>query len=467
MKRQLHIIIFISLLISGNIDAQITFERTYSTGSTSWGQSVQQLDDNGYLFSGYSYGTFGFIYLTRTNQYGDTIWNKFYPGWMDDYGSSLMIDDHQQVVICGTAIVQMNDAELIKADLNGDTLWMNHYGGNDEGSANAIDQSFDGGYIMTGKSNSNVNLVKTDSNGVFQWQKTYADLFLNVGLDVIQTHDSGYAVCGYTTYITKGPVQDIALIFVLKTNKNGDFLWSRSIDYFCGQAAYSLIETSDSGFLLCGYSNPSGYLGHTSVFLLKLNESGDSIWSATFPLNSEWNEGRCVSKCSNGNYVVCGFTGTYGGDVDGFIMEIGPLGNLLWSSVYGGESPDKLNNVKETSDQGFIACGYSKSFGNSQKKVYLVKTDENGFVSAIPEIRENDAVVIFPNPCNGTFRIQSDQKINKIIVFASDGRTIFKKDLSSSEKNNVSMSIPAIKPGIYTLTIYSDKQIISKKLIIQ
>ncbi|WP_423737679.1 gliding motility-associated C-terminal domain-containing protein [Chitinophaga caseinilytica] len=90
-------------------------------------------------------------------------------------------------------------------------------------------------------------------------------------------------------------------------------------------------------------------------------------------------EGQAVAYASNGDVAVAGNTNSGGaGGMDGFLMRLGPTGNLLWSKFYGNAGDDAFYRLKQTPDNGFIATGSSVAPGHPNGVLWIVKTDASG-----------------------------------------------------------------------------------------
>jgi hypothetical protein len=88
-----------------------------------------------------------------------------------------------------------------------------------------------------------------------------------------------------------------------------------------------------------------------------------------------------LSSASDSGYVLVGHTKSYGnGAYDGYVIKVNKKGNLLWSKAIGGSGNDVFYSIKRTSDNGFIICGQTKSYGNTAGDAWLVKMDVSGNV---------------------------------------------------------------------------------------
>src|SRR5260221_10626196 len=114
--------------------SQITFQKTYGGTGQEDGRAVQQTIDGGYIILGSttSFGTGSWdVYLIKTNMYGDTVWTKTYGGSSFDIGLSMKQTNDGGYIISGISQsfgAGSNEAYVIKTDVNGDTLWARTYG---------------------------------------------------------------------------------------------------------------------------------------------------------------------------------------------------------------------------------------------------------------------------------------------------------------------------------------------------
>ncbi len=109
-----------------------------------------------------------------------------------------------------------------------------------------------------------------------------------------------------------------------------------------------------------------------------LPSHAQSEWEKTYG-GAENDAGHFIQKTHDGNFIIVGFTESFGaGGKDVWLLKVNEQGDTLWTRTYGGPADDVGNKVRLTSDNGFIIAGYTKSFGAGMADVYLVKTDEYG-----------------------------------------------------------------------------------------
>ncbi|MBF0303632.1 MAG: hypothetical protein HQK73_11375, partial [Desulfamplus sp.] len=139
----------------------------------------------------------------------------------------------------------------------------------------------------------------------------------------------------------------------------------------------SVYPTRDGGFIVTGYTSSIG-AGESDVYLIKTDSNGNEIWSKTFGGKSS-DYGNSVYPTSDGGFIVIGYTYSIGaGESDVYLIKTDGNGNEIWSKTFGGEKNDYGNSVYPTSEGGFIVTGYTSSIGAGGSDVYLIKTDNNG-----------------------------------------------------------------------------------------
>jgi len=447
------------LLTSVFVYSQITFQRHYGgPGADNGAGNVLQTIDGGYIIAGYtdSYGVGGTdIYLIKTNLYGDTSWTKTIGGLGDERAFSLNSTNDSGYIISGETSsfgAGNGDAYAIKLNQNGDTLWTRTYGGLSGDMSWDMIQTNDSGYVSVGSTMSfgyvsmSVYLVKTDKNGFYEWSKTYSKKDINVGYGIIQTSDNGYLIAG-GTFTTGTNSRDC---YVIKTNAIGDTLWTKLIGGTGDDMAYSLCKTNDNNFVICGYTSSSGF-GGDDILLCKLNTSGVVLWTKTYggPLD-EW---ATAKQTSDNGFIIAGFSYSFGlGNEDAYIIKTNNNGDTLWTRTYGGNGNESAAVGQETSDGGFILAGYTNSYGGDND-VYLIKTNANGHVVGINDYTSslNNRISVSPNPTTGQINIQIPPQFGQtktLEVFDYTGQLQLAKTDNFSD-----IDISSLTSGLYFIVV--------------
>jgi hypothetical protein len=374
------VVFLLTLVVPLSSNAQLDFEKTYGGFSNDYGYSVQQTSDGGYVIAGhtYSFGArYGDVYLIKIDSLGDTLWTRTFGDTARDRAYSVQQTLDGGYIIAGETYSfgpSWSSVYLIKTDSLGDTLWTNTIGGPQNNRAHSIQQTTDGGYIISGATGrftsvlGDLYLVKTDSLGDTLWTRSYDRSSWDDGWSVQQTSDGGYIVAGNTR-------DDI---FVVKTDSLGDSLWTKTYFSASWEHSYSIQQTSGGGYVIAGVTYSFGPPG-ANVYLIKTDPLGDTLWTKTYGGLSD-DYGRSVLQTSDGGYVVAGYTNSFGADSsDVYWFKTDSLGNILWTRIYGGDHYDFGYSIQHTSDGGFIIVGETRSFssGTGYSDVYLIKTGPN------------------------------------------------------------------------------------------
>jgi hypothetical protein len=253
---------------------------------------------------------------------------------------------------------------------NGQTIFQKTYGGTLHDYEQCAKQTTDGGYIIVGYTknfgagNSDFYLVKTNSQGDSLWTKTYGGVNEDRAYSFEQTTDGGYIVAGYT--FASG--NDLNLV---KTDNLGNLLWAKTYIGIFIDGTSAVQQTADGGYVITGSSciNNDCY-----ITLIKTDANGDSLWIKGY---SEGEHGNSVRQTTDGGYIITGTTEDFGaGITDIYLIKADSNGNLLWSRTFGGNEEDRGYSVQQTNDGGYIVAGLIVNAG--YYTACLIKTDDNG-----------------------------------------------------------------------------------------
>jgi predicted secreted protein len=359
--------------------------KAFGGGRNDMAYSIQPTSDGGYIIAGetQSFGAGGFdAWLIKTDANFNRVWDKTFGGSDDDEARSVQQTSDGGYIIAGTKEsygAGAYDIWLIKTDASGNKLWEKTFGSREDNMGYAVQQTSDGGYIVTGTTLGELDydiwLIKTDSNGNKLWDKVFAvGEDPDAGFSVLETPDSEYLILGLTSY---HPGSDACLI---KTDPDGNELWTRR---FGGRGkdwdgGFSLQPTTDGGYIIAGYTASFGTGLWPDVWLIKTDADGNKLWDRTFGGEST-DVGNSVQQTPDGGYVVAGYTASYGaGDWDAWLIKTDPSGNKLWDNTLGGSRVDVGNSVQLAPDGGYVVAGYTASYGEGGEKLWLIKTDADG-----------------------------------------------------------------------------------------
>jgi hypothetical protein len=383
MNKKLVALFFLGFFGWGVCEGQVTFQETIGGIRQEIGYCIQQTADGGYIIAGQtqSYGAGNTdVYFIKISPSGNILWTKTFGGASYDIARSIHQTSDGGFVITGYTMsygAGSQDVFLIRTDANGNTLWTKTYGGADYDVGFSVQQTTDGGYIIAGQTHSfgageeDVYLLKTDSNGNLLWSRTFGGIYNDYAQSVEQTNDGGYILCG-RTYSFGGWDG-----FLIKTDYDGDSLWTKTYGGVDFDAGYSASQTTDGGYILIGYTVSFG-VGYQDVYLIKTDTTGNVIWSKAYGLPF-YDAGISGRQTTDGGYIIAGWTESFAGDdPDIYLLKTDSVGGLIWSETLGGINRDASWCVQQTSDGGYVMVGYSDSFGIDSNEVYVIKTDSLG-----------------------------------------------------------------------------------------
>jgi len=361
------------------------WNKTYGGTNHDWASALVQTADGGYALAG---GTRSFgagssdFWLVKTDAAGNMMWNKTYGGTSSDYASALVqTGDGGYALAGGTGSFGAGNSDfwLVKTDASGTMQWNQTYGGTDTDEASALVQTTDGGYALAGETtsfgagNNDAWLVRTDASGNMMWNRTYGGTIWDDVSALVQTSDEGYALAGMT-YSLGIYSEDFWLV---KTDAAGNALWNRTYGGYGYEWAYDLVQTGDGGYALAGQTWSFG-AGSSDFWLVKTDAAGTMQWNQTYG-GTEFEAAWALVQTSDGGYALAGWTWSFGaGNGDCWLVKIDANGNMMWNKTYGGADQDYVFALVQTGDGGYALAGSTWSFGAGNRDFWLVKTKWDG-----------------------------------------------------------------------------------------
>ena len=279
--------------------------------------------------------------------------------------------------------------------------WQHCDGGTDFEIATCVETTLDGGYIISGITNSNdgdisgnhgsydISVIKVDYAGSMQWQKCLGGTDSEIGASpimksiVLQNLDSGFLVVG-STYSNDGDVSGNHSLpgytdfWVVKLDLAGSIIWQNCYGGSYSEVAFSAIQDHNGDYLIAGFTDSNdgdvsgkhdtlNGSGHSDVWVIKINLTGDLIWQKCYGGTNK-DEGHSIIPTGPGGYAVSGTTGSIDGDVTGnhgwtydyWILILDSISNLVWQNCFGGHLNNQFNYVMDkASNGGFLLSGYT------------------------------------------------------------------------------------------------------------
>ncbi|MCA1801454.1 MAG: T9SS type A sorting domain-containing protein [Rhodothermaceae bacterium] len=279
-----------------------------------------------------------------------------------------------------TNLWQNGDIWLVRTNSEGDTLWTKTYVHDGMDEAFSIQQTSDGGFIIGGALASplgwyNAGLIRTDMNGDTLWTKSYKISNQSWVQSVEETPDGGFIFTGSLS-------NDIWLV---RTDADGVIIWEKTFGTSGTDLGKKVKQTSDGGFIVTGYVRPPG--AGRDLKLIRTDAAGDTLWTRVYngdTINSE-DRGLDIHVMDDDSFVVLGQAG-----LTGWLLRADEQGDTLWAHTYNVGLP--LETLIQTSDGGFVFGGAHLTRTDGSGNV-IWSVSLGGFIYSIHQVSDNGFVV--------------------------------------------------------------------------
>ncbi|MCF7809999.1 T9SS type A sorting domain-containing protein [bacterium] len=374
------------------------------------------------------------MWLVKTDVEGNPQWSRSYGGSESEVCHSVIQTNNEGYILTGFTSsygVGERDIWMVKINADGDSLWSRTFGGSELDVCKSIIQTVDGGYALAGLTQSfgaggyDMWLVKTNADGDSLWSRTFGGSELDVCKSIIQTVDGGYALAGYTESFGAGG-RDMWLV---KTDADGDSLWSRTFGGRDSESCHSILQTGDEGFTLAGCTESFGS-GEYDMWLVKTDNAGDSLWSSTYG-GDEREDCFSVIQTTDDGYTLAGMMYSADTEEDMLLVRTDVNGDSLWSRSFGGELLDDCQSIIQMEDGSYALAGRTLSYGAGFTDFWLVQTGPDPvFVSSESFNPHPSSFILqpaFPNPFNSFTNIRFDLPLSSdvsVSILDLNGRSV-------------------------------------------
>jgi hypothetical protein len=341
---------------------------------------VIQKEDSSYIVFGNSNSTDGDItenkgsqdyWITNLSKTGTLVSSKNYGGSKGEFLTTMCRTSDGGYIIAGESSstdgdVTVNkgyiDCLIIKFDNKGQVEWRKSYGGSGYDKMRNIQQTPDGGYILSGYTGSrdgdiknyvdggDIWVLKLSSSGAIEWSNSLGGSGFEDVSFIKQTPDGGYLVYGGSNSndgdVTCNPNEaGIGIPWVVKLNSTGSIIWDKIDSMHLGNS----YQTNDGGYV---------YLDSDYNFV-KINDTYDSEWKTAFR-NSNQDQIYSIKLLKDGSYLLIG-TKNHIEHTDYWLVKISSSGSVEWQKTLGGSKYETPYSVDQTNDEGYIIAGESYS----------------------------------------------------------------------------------------------------------
>ncbi len=340
---------------------EIIWSKTYGGSDDENAARISKTNDGGYLLSGYTTSNDGDVsgnegfqdyWILKVDASGNKQWDKnfgfagsdqaykafqtsdggyFITGFFDVSASggagndiqSESGDDLQRGVLHG-----VGEFWGIKLDANGTKQWRRYFGGTNNDRSYDAFETADGGFLMTGTSES-VDFDKTDPKGSYDY-------------------------------------------WAVRLTSSGALVWTKSYGGAEIDNSYASIKANDGNYIMVGDSRSSDQdvtapRGNADAWMVKFDDNGNKIWQKSFG-GSQFDTAHSIVQRNNGDFILSGHSRSNDGDLqsnngynDAWIFVVDQNGALKFQETVGGSGLDFASDAIETSDNKIVAVGNSES----------------------------------------------------------------------------------------------------------
>ena len=345
-------------LLKTNATAEVIFNKVYGGSSADTATSLINTADGGFIVCGYSSSSDGDVsnnegfqdyWITKLDAQGNIAWEKthgfsgsdqalkiiqtasgnfFITGFFDVSASGNQGNDDGKMVTPSKANLHgVGEFWGILMDQNGDTIWRRYFGGSNNDRSYDVVETYDGGFIMIGSSES-TDFDITDNKGSYDF-------------------------------------------WMVRLASNGDKLWTKSLGGSEIDQGYGITKTEDGNYIVVGNTRStdgdvSALTGNADAWVVKFSPSGDIIWEKTYG-GTAFDSAKSIIGLQNGNFAIVGNTRSSmegfinRGQNDAWVFIIDGDGNLKFNYIIGGTSLDFANAILETQDNKLLIAGSTES----------------------------------------------------------------------------------------------------------
>ncbi len=331
-------------LIKTDAAGKKLWEKTYGGDRLEEGNSILPTNDGQLMIIGYtaSFDASGIdVYMLKVDHDGNELWSKTFGGPLDEMGGGRQLADGG--FILGGNIVDPNDIVadpgaagyggyagrsnifITQTDGDGNPLWTQTFGGEQNVMATTGIQSPDGGFVILAsiiaypEPGNHIYLLKVDANGQEVWSRTWADDDAS-GYDLVPTSGGGYLLTG--SYLPPGSEKEDFLF--VKTDAEGNEVWRSTfgdpdmIDY-----AVVLTEAADGGYVAAGEWVKDYYSGDSDLSLVKIDAQGQLVWREKIETNAHHMLARILPHPDGGYVIATSIVSSSDFEFDVMLIKIG------------------------------------------------------------------------------------------------------------------------------------------------
>jgi hypothetical protein len=397
----------------------------------------------------------------KTAENGDLVWSKTFESSYNQYALTINLTADGNLILCGEAETANDDLDflIMKLDTSGSIIWSKIYGGPKTQSANYIEETKDGGFVLCGfvsdsYNTNDVYVSKIDRNANLIWETTFGGEDNDYGFMALELENGNFIVTSDSRSFGAGGYD----VYLLMLDENGGIIWEKTFGDRFNNGCQGIMITNDGHLLSFGETEV--YTGSPfDYFIEKIDFDGNSIWKKI--IGGEGSDAAfAVVEGESGDFYFTGYS-TVPGDLKNLVIfKTDSVGNLLWEERFGDAGINIGYDIRKSKELNrFFVAGF---FTLEKEKNALIIFDDNK-ETGIARQRKSD-LILYPNPVrDGKIFIETAEYFHWQLNSISGAKI----DCGYSSTGQTFIEIPAnTPPGMYVIQIWSSEVKSTKKIIL-
>jgi hypothetical protein len=332
------------------------------------------------------------IHIMMVDPGGEPLWQKTYGGEKFDRGIRVIAsDDGAYLVLAETSSygTGKRDIYLLKISPRGDLLWTKTFGGPGDEQAKDIQISDDGGFIITGITESygdgspDVYLLKIDRQANEEWSYAYGGELVEEGYDVLGTSDGGFLILAASMLPGGDYMMQQSDLYLIKVSASGEMLWSRVYEEPGVQGGHSMQPATGGGYIVAGLVSATANVANVDPLLQKIDPEGHLLWVKPLGESDCFDYASDIQATSDGGYLLTGMSSCNSRRNQILLLKIDQEGEIIWRKYLAvGDSPRIGLEVFEAPNGGLLIVGQVNTGPGTTFETLLIKTDSFGNVGS-------------------------------------------------------------------------------------
>ena len=473
-----------------NSTGTILWQKTLGGTSDEESRDIIQTKDGGFCLTGIAKSNNGDVtvkyggndmWIVKLTSAGVIEWQKSIGAIADEAGYSVVQTADSGYVVVGltssiadSLMVSLGhhggtDALMVKLNSAGIIQWYKLLGGSGEDGLRTVILTSDGGYVMSGQTNSNDGdvsgnhgdydfwVVKLDSNRNIQWQKTLGGNGFDIAYGIVQTTDGGYIVSGSSDSISGNVTLNNGEVdfWAVKLSSIGIIQWQTSLGGSLSEGSTSIIQSNDGDFVLAGFTysmdgDVVGNHGLQDYWLVKLNAPCVAGFNIYPDINTQHNWFVLNQATGNGSLTYIWYWG------DG-------TNSTSTTPSHTYSAAGNYNICLTITD----SAGCTDTYCDSSTYIYKAESMVTvNVVSQLPtginEAEANAIISIYPNPATNQLFIQTNgTAVSEVNIYNTTGSLVSQ----TKQPQTKSIDISQLANGVYIAEIKTKEASVMRRWV--